>query len=218
LKEHIEQIDFLKLVGSCNGAIQATKYLQEQDIDLIFLDIQMPKVSGITFVKHLTNPPLIVFTTAYPEYAIESYELDIVDYLLKPIPFIRFFKAAVKVRDILRKKQQSVSPSKNFFFVKCSQKIEKIIIKDITYVESMANYVIIHTTDRKYITYLTFKGIVDQLPIGQFIRIHRGYVVALKAIQTIDGNEVVIEGARLPISKNYRDEVMEIIDKYMFKR
>ena len=218
LEEHLEHIDFLKHVGSCNSAIQATSYLQDMDIDLLFLDIQMPKVSGIDFIRNLSNPPLVIFTTAYPEYAIESYELDIVDYLLKPTSFSRFFKAAVKAKGIFNQQPHSNAENQSFFFVKCSQKIEKIIIKDIIYVESMVNYVIIHTLHHKYITYLTFKSVIDQLPRGQFIRIHRSFIVALKSIQTIDGNEVVGEKSKLPISKNYKDEVMEMVEKYMFKR
>ncbi len=218
LEEHLEHIDFLKHVGSCNSAIQATTYLQDMDIDLLFLDIQMPKVTGIDFIKNLSNPPLVIITTAYPEYAIESYELDIVDYLLKPISFSRFFKATIKAKGIFQQQLQSNSRNQSFFFVKCSQKIEKIIIKEIVYVESMVNYVIIHTLNHKYITYLTFKSVIDQLPRGQFIRIHRSFIVALKSIQTIDGNEVVVEKSKLPISKNYKDEVMEMVEKYMFKR
>lgn len=218
LAEHVEQIDFLKLIATCKNAIEATNWMQKSDVDLIFLDIQMPKVTGIEFVKNLKNPPLTVFTTAYPEYAIESYELDIVDYLLKPISFPRFMKAALKAKEILAQHEPHQISNDGFFFVKCSQKIEKIIVQDITYVESMSNYVIIHTKDKKYMTYLTFKSVEDQLPSDQFIRIHRSYMVALNAIKTIEGSDLILEGATLPISKNYKDEVMLHIEKFLFKR
>ncbi len=218
LEEYVSQIDFLQLEGSCKNAIEATTALQKGPVDLIFLDIQMPKISGIEFLKNLRNPPLTVFTTAYPQYAIEGFELDIVDYLLKPISFARFMKAASKAMDILNQKSSAQPVSNDFFFVKCSQKIEKIILNKITYVESMANYVIIHTEDQKYVTYLTFKGIEDQLPSDRFIRIHRSYIVALKAIKTIEGSDLIVKGATLPISKNYRDEVMAVIDRFLFKR
>ena len=218
LEEHVEQIEFLKLTASCKNAIEATNWMQKTTIDLIFLDIQMPKVTGIEFIKNLKNPPLTVFTTAYPEYAIESYELDIVDYLLKPISFPRFLKAALKAKEILSQNETQTTKNEEFFFVKCSQKIEKIIVREITYVESMSNYVIIHTMDKKYMTYLTFKSVEDQLPSDQFIRIHRSYMVALKAIKTIEGSDLIIDGATLPISKNFKDEVMLHIDKFLFKR
>ncbi len=218
LKEYVDQIEFLKLIATCKNAIEATNWMQKADIDLIFLDIQMPKVTGIEFIKNLKNPPLTVFTTAYPEYAIESYELDIVDYLLKPISFPRFLKAALKAKEYLVQHEQHVIRNEDFFFVKCSQKIEKIIVQEITYVESMSNYVIIHTKDRKFVTYLTFKSVEDQLPSDQFIRIHRSYMVALSAIKTIEGSDLIINGASLPISKNFKDEVMMHIEKFLFKR
>jgi len=218
LEEHVSQIEFLQLTGSCKNAIEATSFMQRSSIDLIFLDIQMPKVTGIEFLKNLKNPPLTVFTTAYPEYAIESYELDIVDYLLKPISFPRFMKAAIKARDILSQRDVHQQRSEDFFFVKCSQKIEKIIVSEISYIESMANYVIIHAGGKKFVTYLTFKSVEDQLPPDQFIRIHRSYMVALKAIRTIEGNDLIIDGATLPISKNFKDEVMMIIERYLFRR
>lgn len=218
LKEHVEQIEFLNLIATCKNAIEATNWMQKADIDLIFLDIQMPKVTGIEFMKNLKNPPLTVFTTAYPEYAIESYELDIVDYLLKPISFPRFLKAALKAKEYMAQHEHQVVRNEDFFFVKCSQKIEKIIVQEITYVESMSNYVIIHTKDRKFVTYLTFKSVEDQLPSDQFIRIHRSYMVALSAIKTIEGSDLIIDGATLPISKNYKDEVMLHIEKFLFKR
>ena len=179
----------------------------------------MPKVNGIEFIKSLPSPPMVIFTTAYPQYAIEGYELDIIDYLLKPISFSRFLKAAHKAEDRLRERQvKPVSQGADFFFIKSGQKIEKVKMEDILYLEGMSNYIIIHTRQKKYVSYLTFKGVEQQLPEDLFIRTHKSYLVAVNAIQTIDGNEVIIDNIHIPISKNYKESVMEHIDKKLFKR
>jgi len=178
----------------------------------------MPKLSGIEFVKALAEPPLIIFTTAYSEYALEGFELDVVDYLLKPISFARFLKAAEKAQSYLHAKNKEVSISEDFFFIKCNGKIEKILMADVIYIEAMANYVIIYTRQKKYITYLTFSGIEEQLPAEHFVRIHKSYLVAISAIQTIDGNEVITSSMRLPMSKFYRNDVMSRIESRLIKR
>ena len=178
----------------------------------------MPKLTGIEFVKALANPPLIIFTTAYSEYALEGFELDVVDYLLKPISFARFLKSVEKAQSYLNAKNKEVSITEDFFFIKCNGKIEKIMMAEVVYIEAMANYVIIHTMQKKYITYLTFSGIEEQLPAHLFVRIHKSYIVAISAIQTIDGNDVITNSMRLPISKNYRNEVMSRIESRFFKR
>jgi DNA-binding LytR/AlgR family response regulator len=217
--EHMKQIDFMLPVAACKNAIEASTWLQQQKIDLIFLDIQMPKLTGIDFVKNLTEPPLIVFTTAYPEYAIEGYELNILDYLLKPISFPRFLKTALKAQEYLNKKAKNDNAAQeDFFFIKSGQKIEKIMLQDVVYVEGMSNYVIIHTKQKKHISYLTFKGLEEQLPSSNFIRIHKSFLISLAAIKSIDGSEVTLDNITLPISKNYKDEVMARIEKRLFKR
>ncbi len=216
--EHIREVDYLNPVAGCKSAMEAAGLLQKHKIDLIFLDIQMPKLTGIEFVKALAHPPLIIFTTAYSEYALEGFELDVVDYLLKPISFQRFLKAAEKARSYLQASEKDLSITKDFFFIKCNGKIEKIKVDDVRYIEGMANYVVIHGRQKKYITYLTFRGIEEQLPADMFIRIHKSYLVAISAIQTIDGADLNIDGALLPISKNYRQEVMNKIEQRMLKR
>jgi DNA-binding LytR/AlgR family response regulator len=219
LLEHIKQIDFLFAAGECKSPIEATSFLMQNKVDLLFLDIQMPKMTGIDFLKNNPQLPPVIFTTAYSEYAIEGYELDILDYLLKPISFNRFYKAALKAKEFIDIRTTSKPIDQDeYFFVKCNQKIEKIFIKDVLYVEGMANYIIIHTLQQKYIAYLTFKGIEDQLPPQLFIRIHRSYLVAVNAIKSINTEEVVLSTNSLPISKNYREQVMELVDKYLFKR
>jgi len=218
MMEYVRQIDYLNPVAQCKSAAEAAGLLQKNKIDLIFLDIQMPKLTGIEFIKALAEPPLVIFTTAYSEYALEGFELDVVDYLLKPISFSRFLKSAEKAQSYLKAKNKEVSITDDFFFIKCNGKIEKIMMSDVIYIEAMANYVIIYTRQKKYITYLTFSGIEEQLPAHLFVRIHKSYLVAISAIQTIDGNEVITSLMRLPLSKNYRNEVMGRIESRFIKR
>lgn len=218
LLEYIRQIDYLNPVGQCKSAAEAAGLLHKTRIDLIFLDIQMPKLTGIEFVRALAEPPLIIFTTAYSEYALEGFELDVVDYLLKPISFPRFLKAVEKAQHFLQARDKEISITPDFFFIKCNGKIEKIVMSEVMYIEAMANYVIIHTRQKKFITYLTFSGIEEQLPAHLFVRIHKSYLVAISAIQTIDGTEVITGTVRLPLSKNYRNEVMNRIGSKLIKR
>jgi len=218
MMEYVRQIEYLNPVAQCKSAAEAAGLLQKHKIDLIFLDIQMPKLTGIEFVKALAEPPLVIFTTAYSEYALEGFELDVVDYLLKPISFARFLKAAEKAQNYLNARNKDVSINSDFFFIKCNGKIEKIIMAEVTYIEAMANYVIIYTKQKKYITYITFSGIEEQLPSELFVRIHKSFLVAISAIQTIDGNEVITGSMRLPLSKNYRNEVMSRIESRFIKR
>lgn len=218
IMEYVRQIDYINAVAQCKSAAEAVGLLQKHKIDLIFLDIQMPKLTGIEFVKALAEPPLIIFTTAYSEYALEGFELDVVDYLLKPISFARFLKAVEKAQSYVNARNREVSITQDFFFIKCNGKIEKLIMAEVVYIEAMANYVIIHTRQKKFITYLTFSGIEEQLPDNLFVRIHKSYIIAISAIQTIDGNDIITSSMRLPMSKNYRNEVMSKIDSRFIKR
>jgi DNA-binding LytR/AlgR family response regulator len=218
--EYIEQIEFLHSVATCKNAIEASFALENYQVDLVFLDIQMPKISGIDFLKNLADPPLIIFTTAFPEYAIEGYELNILDYLLKPISFERFFKAVIKAQTYLssKVKQQGLIGSEPYFFIKSNLKIEKVFIEDIFYIEALSNYVILHTKNKKHIVYMSFKSIESQLPKHLFLKTHKSFIVAVNAIQTIDNNEVTVADHILPISKSYRQSVMDTVEKNLFKR
>lgn len=218
LIEHISQIDFLHLVGECKHAAEAASWLHKAAVDLIFLDIQMPKLTGIEFLKNLQAPPRVVFTTAYPEYAVEGYELDVLDYLLKPISFSRFLKSAMKAQDYLLKVRRDTHPDQDFFFIKSNQKLEKIRIEDVLYIEGMNNYVIVHTRQRKLVAYLTFKSMEEKLPTHQFVRIHKSFLVAIRAIECIDATEVKLENGILPLSKHYREEVLKNIGSRLFRR
>jgi DNA-binding LytR/AlgR family response regulator len=217
--EYIEQVEFLCAVAACKNAMEASVALEKHQIDIVFLDIQMPKISGIDFLKNLPDPPLVIFTTAFPEYAIEGYELNVLDYLLKPISFERFFKAVIKAQSYLNLRvKHAATASEPYFFIKSNLKIEKIFFDDILYVEALSNYVILHTKNKKHIAYLSFKGIESQLPKHLFLKTHKSFIVAVNAIQTIDNNEIILADHILPISKSYRQSVMERVEKNLFKR
>ncbi|HMG91075.1 MAG TPA: LytTR family DNA-binding domain-containing protein [Chryseolinea sp.] len=221
LEEYVNEIEFLQLVAQCENPVKASPYLSEQNIDLIFLDIHMPKVSGIEFLKGLRNPPLVIFTTAYSDYALEGYSLDVVDYLMKPITFERFLKAAQKAFEVFQMKKLASEhkPHSEYFFVKSESKFEKVNYAEVRYVESLQNYVIIHTTSKKLITYMTLSSIENQLPKDQFLKVHKSFIVSIGAIKAIDGNEILIGDSRIPISRNLKDQVVNrIIGNNLFKR
>lgn len=221
LEEYVNEIDFLHLVAQCENPIKAARYLNEESIDLIFLDIHMPKISGIEFLKSLCNPPLVIFTTAYSDYALEGYSLDVVDYLMKPITFERFLKATQKAYEVrqMRKVAAGQKANADYFFVKSESKFEKVNYEEVCFVESLQNYVIIHTTSKKLITYMTLTSIEAQLPKEQFLKVHKSFIVSIAAIKSIDGNEIIIGDARVPISRTLKDQVVSrIIGNNLFKR
>lgn len=210
---YIKEVDFLEVRSICEDGSQAHRVLAEQPIDLMFLDIQMPKMTGIEFLKSMKQPPLVIMTTAYPNFALQGFELDVVDYLVKPYPLDRFLKAANKAKewfDLLN--QQRISPEEpveDYFFVKCDYRFEKIFYRDVQFVEGMENYLVIHTETQKYITLLRMKAIEETLPSKDFLRIHKSYIVSVRAIKAIDGNDVIVGGKRLPISRDKKNEILE---------
>lgn len=208
MQEYINQVDFLDLSGVFENAQKAYAQLKDQPIDLIFLDIEMPKLSGIDFIKSLPDPPLVIFATAYPGYAIEGYELDVVDYLVKPIPLQRFLKAANKAKDILSSRLQgkttSVKPG-DYFFVKENGKFTRIIYQDILFIEALQNYVAIHLEGKKIISYITLTVLEKQLPASMFMRAHKSYIVCLDKIDSINGNSVTIGAVSIPVSRKTKD-------------
>ena len=222
LAEYIEDTDFLVLTGKAENPVKAAAMLAGNKADLMFLDINMPKLSGIEYLRSSASLPMTIITTAYAEYAIEGFELNVLDYLVKPFSFERFLKAANKAKDQYALKMQSVqisTPDADYFFVKCDGKIEKIFYDELLYVESMLNYVVLYTGNRKMIVYLTLKGILDQLPAASFLKVHKSYIVNLSKIKAIDGTEINIGAIRIPISQNLYESVMkEIIKDKMIKR
>lgn len=220
IANYVREIDFLNLITICENPVELIKILDEHRVDLIFLDIQMPKMNGIDFLKIVQNPPMVVFTTAFPSYALESFQLNVLDYLLKPITFDRFFKAAKKAKDYhqLISKSSSLSLKKqeqeaDYFFIKCGNKFEKIHLNEIFYIQGMQNYVNIFTNKGKFITLLYLKNLEENLDAKSFIRVHKSYIVSIDKIEGIDGNEIIIQNFRIPISRNYREQVIQQVVK-----
>jgi DNA-binding LytR/AlgR family response regulator len=218
LQGYIEQIDFLELKGLCENAIELNSLLKKEPADLLFLDIEMPYVTGIDFLKNITDAPKVIFTTAYEKYVLQGFELEVLDYLLKPISFERFLRSANKAFDCFRAQQTAV-PAEDHIFVKADSKLEKIHFADIYFIEALENYVAIYTRDKKIITHLTLKMIQEKLPSGAFIQPHKSYVVAIGKINSIEGNILHVQHYQVPISKYQKDEIMEkIVNSKLLKR
>jgi DNA-binding LytR/AlgR family response regulator len=220
LSEYVKKISYLQLIDACSNPLTALEVLRNNHVDLLLLDIQMPEITGITLLKTLQKKPLVILTTAYSEYALEGYELDVVDYLLKPITFDRFLRSIEKVNSRLTTEpQQAVfenpakEPAQPFVFVKDGTKLVKIQWDDILYVEGLKDYVTIHTKTQKVVTLQRLKILETQLPPDRFTRIHHSYIIALKAIDAIHKGEVQIGNAFIPISDSYKKAFKELIEK-----
>lgn len=216
MRRLIEQVPFLRLAGVARDASEVSQFLLRSDIQLLFLDIQMPGISGIELMKQLPHPPKVIFTTAYPEYAIEGYDLDILDYLLKPITLPRFVKAANRAKEYFSLANQPggtppATAIANHIFVKTNRQLQKIMIEEILFVEAMLNYVIIHTAKQKIITYASIKSMQENLPGHLFMKIHKSFLVALSKIQGVQGNELIIGAHRLPISRNHKEALLNAL-------
>jgi len=217
LSKYLEVIDYLELVAIAQNPLELNKLLESEPVDLIFLDIQMPFMTGLDFLKIKTRLPMVILTTAYSDYAIEGFQLDVIDYLLKPITFTRFLKATNKAKDyyILKnhKTESAVVAAPDYVFIKCENKYEKIQIGEILFVQALQNYVMIYTSNNKFMTLLPLKTVETYLDDGKFLRVHKSYLVAIAKIDSIDGNDIRIQQHNIPISRNLRDEVIEIVVK-----
>jgi len=215
LETYINQLDELMLIGSCSNAIEANKILQNEEVDLLIIDIQMPQITGIEFVKSLSNPPLVIFSTAFAEYAVEGFELEAVDYLLKPIPMDRFMKAINRASDLLSAKNGKLD-QEDFFFVKADKKLIKLAYDEILFIEGLKDYVIIKKEEGRVISLQTMKSLEERLPDDNFLRIHRSYIINLNKIKAVMGNVVELQIAgnikHIPVGKSYRDRLQEIIE------
>lgn len=214
LQGYIEKISFLQLTGICEDAVQLNTLIKQQPVDLLFLDIEMPYITGIEFLQNTVQPPKVIFTTAYEQYAIKGYELDILDYLLKPISFDRFLKAANKAYDYFK------GTGTDHLFVKTDNRLEKINFNDLLFVEAMENYVALYTADKKMITHSTLKALQEKLPPGKFIQPHKSYLVNINCISSIEGNILHLGGKfQVPISKYLKEETMEkIVNNNLLKK
>jgi two-component system LytT family response regulator len=222
LTNHLERVDFLTLAGQCRSANEARDFLAKEAVDLMFLDIKMPKISGLEFLRSLKQPPLVILTTAYPDYALEGFELDVVDYLLKPIDFDRFLKAVNKAYE-LRERQPGDAPEStaesDFIYVKDDQQYVKIQLADICFIEAWKDYVMVVTDNGRQIALVNIKHMAKQLPSDRFIRVHRSYLVAKNRIDAMHGNRLTVQGHEIPVGRSYRELVyQEIIARNLIYR
>ena len=218
LESYIAQLPELELVARCENALEAREVLKEHDVDLMFLDINMPQLTGIDFLKTLSVKPNFIFTTAHPNYAVEGFELNAIDYLMKPIPLERFMKAVNKVSDMQVGETSAPEKKKeNFIFVKADKKLIKVNFDDILYIEGLKDYVIIRQREGRVITLHTMKSLEAKLPDHIFKRIHRSYIVNIGAIDAIVGNMIELKEKsqvkHIPIGKNYREDLLKVINK-----
>ena len=226
IANYVKEIDFLHLAGTGSNPVDIPRLLDEQTIDLIFLDIQMPVMNGIEFLKMTPQLPMVIITTAYPSYALEGFQLDVLDYLVKPITFNRFFKAVSKAKDYQQLKERSSqhalpanTVADGYFFIKCDYKYERIYFDQVLFVEAMQNYVTIYTTKGKYITLLYMKNVEQQLNQKDFIRVHKSFLVAISKIESIENNELIIQQHRIPISRSCKEEVIEkVVNNKLWKK
>lgn len=219
MTEYVRKVPELNLLNAFSNPLEALEALRTLSVDLLFLDVQMPEITGISLLKVLKKRPLVVLTTAYSEYALEGYELDVADYLLKPITFERFLKSVDKIMQRLNAEPKPVvtttenAPTPTFVFVKDGTKLVKIQLNEILYVEGLKDYVTIHTTHQKITTLQRMKALEEQLPADKFIRIHNSFIVALNAIDVVQKNEVEIKGTSLPIGDTYKKSFREFIER-----
>jgi len=214
IKSHLQKAGRFNLVGTYRNAPDAKEAIEKEEIDLIFLDIQLPGMTGLNFLRSLFDPPLVVFTTSYPEYALESYEFNVIDYLLKPISYERFSKTVDKIIDgnIFKTADGEKKPiSREHLFIRSNSKFLRIGFSDILYIEGMKDYLKIHTSEHIIITHQTMVEMENILPPGQFIRIHKSYIISVAQIKAIFGNSVDMEKALLPIGLNYKERIMNFI-------
>ena len=218
IRSHIEKLENFEVVAECGDAIKAFQSLRENNVDLIFLDIQMPQISGIEFLKTLKHPPRVILTTAFREYAIEGFDLDVVDYLLKPITFERFLKAINKFyQDSVEEYQPLSSGNSNhngeelFIYVKENKKVVKIFLQDILYIEGLSEYVQIYTSKKKIITKTSMSNMEEKLPEDNFLRIHKSFIVSLDKIEAFTASSIEVKGKEIPIGRSYKNNVLGIL-------
>jgi DNA-binding LytR/AlgR family response regulator len=219
IEDNIKKVPFLELVQTCRNAIEAMEVLRNQSIDLVFLDIQMPDISGIQFLKSLHHKPLVIFTTAFSKYATEGFDLDVIDYMLKPYSFERFLKAVNKAHEYMDLRDRALNQagsrdvaSPNFLFVRADYKLYKINLHDILYIEGLKDYVKIYISDKPIVTQMSMKALEDKLPANDFIRVHRSFIVAFNKIDYVQKHMLTIGKKEIPISEHYRDQLFKIIN------
>jgi DNA-binding LytR/AlgR family response regulator len=218
MRSHIEKLENFEIVAECGDAMKALQELRNYSIDLMFMDIQMPQITGIEFLKTLKHPPKVIITTAYREYALDGFELDVVDYLLKPITFERFLKSINKYYQIAQEEMQNITSGQTvsqtedaFIYVKENKKVIKLHLKEILYFEGLSEYVQIYTTNKKIITKTSMVNMEDKLPETGFMRIHKSFIVSLTKIEAFTSHTIEVPGKELPIGRSYKNSVLEAL-------
>lgn len=216
LQEYIEETDFLILAGTAVNPLKAVGVIDDRNIDLIFLDINMPKMSGLEFLRSAKNLPMVIITTAYGQYALDGFEMAVIDYLVKPFSLERFLKATKKALEFKQLKNNRQAPEAlhaDYFYVKCDGKIQKVVYSELIYIEAMANYIILHRATDKLIVYLTIKSIIAQLPPGKFVQVHKSYIVNTDYINSIEGNTLHVGSTKITIGLSFSDSVLAYLLK-----
>ena len=216
IRGHVRKLENFEIVTECANAMEAMETLRNNHIDLMFLDIKMPQISGIEFLKTLKNPPRVIITTAFSQYAIEGFELDVVDYLMKPVTFERFFKAVnkyftVSKRDEVSLEKESSVNDQAFIYVKENKKIIKIYLKEIHFIEGLNEYIRIHTDTRRVVVKSSLQSIENKLPGEQFIRVHKSYIVSIPRIRAFNATTIELENAKVRIGRNYKNQVFSAL-------
>jgi DNA-binding LytR/AlgR family response regulator len=219
LRSHVEKIEDIELVAECKNAMQAYDVLRKQKVDLMLLDIQMPQITGIDFLKSLSHPPKVIFTTAYRNYALEGFDLEVVDYLLKPIQFERFFKAISRYFALTDNNVEVVSPESgigakegdSFIYVKENKKVFKIFLNQICFIEGLGEYVKIHTQDQSHVTKTSLTSLEGKLPPSQFVRTHKSYIVGLSKISAFTTSSVDVNNQEIPVGRTYKQQVFKLL-------
>ena len=219
VRSHIEKLENFEIVAECGDAMKAMQELRNHKVDLMFMDIQMPQITGIDFLKTLKHPPKVIITTAFREYALDGFELDVVDYLLKPITFERFLKSVNKYYQVTQEEIQNVAPvmysngnqNNAFIYVKENKKVVKVQLNEILYVEGLSEYVQIYTDNKKIVTKTSMTNMETKLPEADFMRIHKSYIVSLKKIEAFTAHSIEVPGKELPIGRSYKNSVLEIL-------
>jgi two-component system LytT family response regulator len=214
LAEDLREFDFLRLAGMAENAFRALQLMHDiVQVDLVFLDIDMPGLTGLEFLKLIKIQPLVIIITAYPQFALDGFDLGVVDYLLKPVSQSRLELALRKAKDIFSYKNQPATalPLNDFMYLKCNGKYEKIYFSGIHYIEAANNYVFIHTAEKRYMIYATLKGIEDKLPVNMFVRTHKSWLVSRQHIDLISGSELIIHGKKIPISRSFKNSFHKTI-------
>ena len=217
IESHVSKIDGLEVIATFQNAVKAFQALRDTEVDILFLDIQMPRLTGIEFLRMMKNPPKVVFTTAYREYALEGFELDVVDYLLKPISFNRFLKAVDKIFDLHSSGDRAVetsdeSQSKQFVFVPVDKKNVKICLNEIIYLESKRDYVLIKTLNKEVVTHQTMTYMEERLPDPSFLRVHRSFIINTNMIESWSNNEIELPDIQIPIGRTYKREALKVLN------